>query len=114
MMLDLAQFSLKGTPHSRPSEGRKVLNLRGAAVPFIKGPVPLAWMKAAAMLPGKSLHAGLALWYLEGLEKAKTIALGNRLLGAHGHGALAARVWRPWRDTSVFGEESRSGTPLVP
>jgi hypothetical protein len=27
------------------------------------------------MLPGKSLHVGLALWYLVGLKKTNTVAL---------------------------------------
>lgn len=29
--------------------------------PFLKGPIPLAWLETAASLPGKSLHAGLAM-----------------------------------------------------
>jgi len=41
-------------------------------------------MKAAAMLPGKSVQVGLALWYLAGLKKTKTVALGNRLLESFG------------------------------
>ena len=57
MTLNLTQFSLKdgfkGTPPLRPPETRKVSNLRDATVPFIKGPIPLAWIMAAAMLPGK-------------------------------------------------------------
>src|SRR5271166_4644456 len=99
MTVDLSQFTLKdgfkGTPPLRPPETRKVSNLRDATVPFIKGPIPLAWITAAAMLPGKSLHAGLALWYLAGLKKTRTVPLGNRLLVAHGHGALATCVRRP-------------------
>ena len=79
MTLNLSQFSLKdgfkGTPPSRPPKAPKVSNLRGATAPFIKGPIPLAWMMAAAMLPGKSLHVGLVLWYLAGLKKTKTFAL---------------------------------------
>jgi hypothetical protein len=79
MTLDLRQFSLKesfqGTPPSQPPESPRVSNLREASAPFIKGPIPLAWMKAVAMLPGKCLHVGLALWYLVGLKKTKTVAL---------------------------------------
>ena len=83
MILDLSQFSLrdsfkdnfKGTPPSRPPGSPRVSNLRDASPPFIKGPIPLAWMKAVAMLPGKSLHVGLALWYLAGVKKTKTVTL---------------------------------------
>lgn len=44
---------------------------------FLKGPVPLAWLEAAARLPGRSLHAGLALWYAAGLMRSATVPLSN-------------------------------------
>jgi len=44
---------------------------------FLKGPVPLSWLEAAARLPGKSLHAGMALWYVAGLTRSRTIPLSN-------------------------------------
>ena len=44
---------------------------------YIRGPIPLEWLKAAAALPGKSLHIGLALWLLAEIEKSRTIALSN-------------------------------------
>ncbi len=44
---------------------------------FLKGPVPLAWLEAAARLPGKSLHAGIALWYAAGLLRSASIPLSN-------------------------------------
>lgn len=44
---------------------------------FLKGPVPLAWLEAAAGLPGKSLHAGVALWYAAGLTRSASIPLSN-------------------------------------
>lgn len=43
----------------------------------MKGPVPLAWLEAAARLPGKSLHAGIALWYAAGLLRSASIPLSN-------------------------------------
>jgi hypothetical protein len=44
---------------------------------FLKGPVPLAWLEAAAQLPGKSLHAGVALWYAAGLARSASVPLSN-------------------------------------
>ena len=44
---------------------------------FLKGPVPLAWLEIAAKLPGKSLHAGVALWYTAGLTRSRSVALSN-------------------------------------
>lgn len=44
---------------------------------FLKGPVPLSWLEAAARLPGKSLHAGIALWYAAGILRSANVPLSN-------------------------------------
>jgi hypothetical protein len=44
---------------------------------FLKGPIPLPWLEVAATLPGKSLHAAVALWYAAGLTKSASIPLSN-------------------------------------
>jgi len=51
-----------------------------STVRFIKGPIPLEWIGAAARLPGKTLHVALALQYLAGLTKSKTVKLTARTL----------------------------------
>lgn len=55
---------------------------------FLKGPISLGWLSAAAILPGKTLHVGIALWFLAGLSRSATVALSGRvlrLLGVHRH-----------------------------
>ncbi len=49
---------------------------------FLKGPIPLPWLEEAARLPGKSLHAGVALWYAAGLTKSASVPLRN-IAGLH-------------------------------
>lgn len=44
---------------------------------FLKGPIPLVWLETAARLPGRSLHAGLALWYAAGLTRSAIVPLSN-------------------------------------
>ena len=44
---------------------------------FLKGPVPLRWLEAAARLPGKCLHTGVALWYVAGLTRSASVPLSN-------------------------------------
>ena len=44
---------------------------------FVRGPLPLPWFEVAARLPGKSLHAGLALWFAAGLARSRSIPLSN-------------------------------------
>jgi hypothetical protein len=49
---------------------------------YLRGPVPLAWLEAAARLPGRALQVGLALWYLVGVTKSTTVRLSSvRLVG---------------------------------
>ena len=119
MTVDLSQFSLKdsfkGTLPLRPPKTRKVSNLRDVTVPFIKGPIPLAWMMAAAMLPGKSLHVGQVLWYLAGLKKTKTFALGNRDLKRFGVDRKAkGRCLKVMESAGLISVVSRAGcNPIV-
>ncbi len=75
-------------PVSRPSEVRlswrpstsdyEPAVKRGPA--FIKGPLPLPWMRCAACLPGKTLQVALTLWYLAGLQKSRTVRLATKPL----------------------------------
>jgi hypothetical protein len=39
--------------------------------------IPIGWLSAAARLPGKSLHTGVALWCEAGSATSKTIPLSN-------------------------------------
>jgi hypothetical protein len=47
---------------------------------FLKGPVPLGWLSAAASLPGKALHLGVALWWLQGMSKTPHIKVTKKAL----------------------------------
>ena len=51
---------------------------------FVKGPIPLTWISKAAQLPGKSVNAGLACWYLMGLKKTHTFKLSNMVASKFG------------------------------
>jgi hypothetical protein len=39
--------------------------------------IPIGWLSAAARLPGKSLHTGVALWCEAGSATSSTIPLSN-------------------------------------
>lgn len=51
---------------------------------FIKGPLPLDWMQAAARMPGRTLQVALVLWYLAGLKRSDTVRLSSEQLDAVG------------------------------
>jgi hypothetical protein len=41
---------------------------------FLKGPIPLDWLTAAASQPGKALHVGLGIWFWAGMKKSPQVA----------------------------------------
>lgn len=43
----------------------------------LRGPIPLDWLSAAAQLPGRSFHAGLACWYVAALTRTTSVPLSN-------------------------------------
>lgn len=44
---------------------------------FSNGAVLVSWLEAAARLPGKSLHVGIALWHAAGLAGTSSVSLSN-------------------------------------
>lgn len=82
---------------------------------FLKGPIPLDWLVAAARLPGKALHVGQALWYVHGLRKIKTVKLSNQLLALFGVSRHAySRCLTAMEEAKLVKVQRRSGkTPLV-
>jgi hypothetical protein len=72
--IDLNRIRVRS--HGSPSEGsRPARPTRGQH--FLKGPVPLPWLERAAKLPGKSLHVGIAVWYVAGLTRSRRVPLSN-------------------------------------
>ena len=72
--IDPGRLRLAGKP--RQSLARQLTRPRKGER-FLKGPVPLPWLETAARLPGKSLHTGVALWYVAGLTRSPTVPLSN-------------------------------------
>jgi hypothetical protein len=48
--------------------------------PFLRGPIPLEWLGAAAVLPGKTLNVAIALWWRHGMAKGKPFKLTRNAL----------------------------------
>ena len=44
---------------------------------MLRGPIPIAWLQSAARLPGRSLHAAIALWIIAAQSKTQTVPLSN-------------------------------------
>ena len=52
--------------------------------PFLKGPIPMAWLNEAAKLPGKAINLGIAIWWLAGMAQTKTFKLTGKALAQLG------------------------------
>jgi hypothetical protein len=50
------------------------------SVPFLKGPIPMAWLNMAAKLPGKTLNVGIAIWWLAGMSKTSAFKITSKAL----------------------------------
>lgn len=98
------------------NDGRMSPGRRKRRRPYLRGPIPLAWIQAAAQLPGCALQVGIALWYRVGLQRGgRAIDLNlSRLtqFGADRHSA--ARGLRNLEDARLVAVERRPGAkPLV-
>jgi hypothetical protein len=47
---------------------------------FVRGPIPLGWISRVARLSDKSLHVGIAIWYLRYITESKTVKLTPKTL----------------------------------
>ena len=73
--INIDQFRLPtGTPLPTTSQPRKP-SRRKATELFLKGPISMAWLRAAARLPGKALCVGVELWFQSGLKKSREAAI---------------------------------------
>ena len=83
---------------------------------FIKGPIPLLWISKAAEFKGSELHVALALWYLAGLTKSKTVKLTRKARETHFHVKRDA-VYRALENLEQAGlvrvERQRGRLPIV-
>jgi hypothetical protein len=51
-----------------------------AKVYFLRGPIPLPWLKRAALLPGKAYTLGTILWWFKGMNPTKPIKVTTKSL----------------------------------
>ena len=69
---DIDEIKSKRPPHHK--QGEK----------FLKGPIPWNWLKKASQQSGKALHVAIAIWFLAGIERNRTVNLPNRVVTALG------------------------------
>lgn len=70
-MADLEAFRARSPSElpPAPAPGRPKKKLAGHRAPFLRGPIPLAWLARAHEAGGSALAVGLALWFVRGVSK---------------------------------------------
>lgn len=58
--------------------------MQRCGTPFIRGPIPIAWIGGAAALPGKALHLALAIHWLSGMNKGAPVKVPKKVLETFG------------------------------
>jgi hypothetical protein len=82
--LDLKDFVFKpgdSVPKCKPRIKRLRPKPNGR---FLMGPIDWNWITAAALLPGRALHAAIVIQFLAGLAKSQTITLSSQELSRLG------------------------------
>lgn len=74
MNIELEDVKLQGEkPKPRSAKGRPKIGK------VFLARVDMEWLSRAAALKGKALHVGIALWYLSGLKKSRTVRLTTKV-----------------------------------
>jgi hypothetical protein len=74
-----------------PPRVRISLPKHGEGERFLRGPIPMAWLCAAASLPGKALHVAIMLWHLAGLLRRADVPFSFTAMQKMGVSRYAAR-----------------------
>jgi hypothetical protein len=83
------QFRLSSVPQPAPP-ARTSLPRHKKGTRFLKGPVPMSWLAAAARQGGKALHVGVALWHLAAMKNTGRVLLSGSVLTSFGVNRFAA------------------------
>ena len=82
---------------------------------FLRGPIPLDWLSKAAALPGRCLQVGIAIWFLHGMSKGKTVRLPRKLLDSFGVTRTTGyRALNKLKEADLISLERKAGRyPIV-
>jgi len=77
--IDIAQLTVAAPRATAAAAERPPRRVQGY---FVRGPVPWAWIAAAARLPGRALHIGMSLWFRVGRSNDMTVSLSLNAVAA--------------------------------
>jgi hypothetical protein len=74
-----SRFSISEASERPPAPTKKSKQGTKIQGEFLKGPIPLWWLRQAAKLRGKALAVGTALWFRSGCQDSLTISGSHAL-----------------------------------
>lgn len=77
-VIDLNEFQYKGSWEKKPSKTCAKPSQKGHSKRFLAS-IPFEWVSRAATLPGRTLHAALALRHLSALQKTATVKMQRKI-----------------------------------
>ena len=78
--MDVDQYRIPNdqqTTHLPPQKRTRTPRING---PFLRGPVPMAWLQEAMRLGIGALSVGIILWHLRGMKNSSTFKVGMQNL----------------------------------
>lgn len=82
-MIELDRLRLVvGAVEARPGISTTARGGSRRREPFLKGPIPWAWLHRAGRLPGRALHVGLAVWHLSALQRSRRVRVNLTTVGS--------------------------------
>jgi hypothetical protein len=105
-MADLESFRARTSAElpPPPKPGRPKTRRTATTQPFLRGPIPLAWLARAHEAGGSALAVGLALWFVRGVS-------GHR--GPVKVGSSVRRRFNLSRDQTGYGLRALEAARLV-
>ncbi len=86
---DLERFRLTTTVPTVVQQAPKV-RVRRQQQPFLRGPIPMPWLRAAAQLRGQALYVGIEIWFQVGLRGQDDVQLNLSRIQQYGISRSAA------------------------
>lgn len=112
--IDLDRFRANGQAVANRPRAKRPPRHR-AGLWFVWGPIPGEWIGPAAALPGKALAVALAVWFVAGKAKCRTVKLSTESLRWFSVGRRAAyRGLRALERAGLVAVERHAGRcPVV-
>jgi hypothetical protein len=65
-------------------DGSQAAKKLRSSAKFIKGPIPFSWLQSASQSFGSGANVGIAIWFLVGVRKSRTVKISKEAIDLSG------------------------------